>query len=193
MVDMGEYEKMAKSYGINVDGAKGLQILSISTIPRVGVDVGFVGDGGGILGDYFSSFKRYEIYRKLSIYGNCAKFLAEILREDLSFCSSLYVLFNYAYSARWTGSEFVININALARGYPHNESDGGEQIFLAIKNLVDRLNAIDFEKINGLGSVSNGFGPTKLRGLMLKIAGALPVAFVLIIGLIFVPKLMLHR
>ncbi|WP_143016543.1 hypothetical protein [Paraburkholderia phenazinium] len=122
---MFEYEKLAKSYGIKVDIGKGLQIISIPTESNARVDIGFTSGERNIIEKYFPCFQKYKIYRNLSVYGDCAKPLSQVLADDYIFCSNLCVIFDYAYSALWSGREFTIRINALSQGYPQEDGTGG--------------------------------------------------------------------
>jgi hypothetical protein len=187
---MFEYEKLAKSYGIDVEIGKGLQILTVPTESKIKIDVGFADSEGNILGNYFQSLRKYKIYRNLSVYGDCAKPLSEILTQDYVFCSNLCVIFDYAYSALWSGKELEIRVNTLARGYPIDDGTGGERLFVSVKNLVDRLN--DQANLNDLAKNKTGWGPSRIRKLTLRSAGILTVAFLLSIRYVF-PRLISHR
>jgi hypothetical protein len=186
---MAEYEKLAKSYGIKIDIGKGLQIISILTKSKPGIDIGFTTSESNVLGNYFPIFLKHKIYRNISVYGNCSKLLSNILVDDYVAQSNLYIIFDYAYSALWSGTVLEIRVNTLAQGYPFHDGTGGERFLLSVKNLVDRLNAIDPERLDDLANTRRGWGPNKIRKLVLRCAAVFPIVLLLLIRYALLPTL----
>jgi hypothetical protein len=178
---MGEYENRAKRYGLDVSFCHSLHTLKIEVPTASGVDIGFSTSPASVLTACFSGLRRYQIARRLFVFGANSESIADTLRGRERLASLLtFVLKNYAFSVELNNSTLTTRVD-LMRGFPSDDGTNGERLFSALSEIAGELRLTCLGPLIPARATRNGWGPGRIRTISVICAAMLPPLAVVLI------------
>jgi hypothetical protein len=178
---MGEYENRAKRYGLDVMFFQSLHTLKIEVPTAPGVDIGFATSPASVLVACFSGLRRYQIARRLFVFGANSKAIADTLRGHERLNSLLtFVLDNYAFSVELNNCVLTTRVD-LMQGFPSEDGTGGERLFSSLSEIAGELHRADLAPPMSARASGNRWGPGRLRTISVICGAMLPLLAVVLL------------
>lgn len=192
---MGEYEDRAKRHDLYVSFFQSLQTLKIEVPTASGVDIGFSTSPANAFAACFSGSRRYQIARRLFVYGANSESIADMLRGREPLNSLLtFVLDNYAFSMELSSAILTTRVNLMVAS-PSRDGTGGERLFSALSEIAGELRLAHLADSMPAKPTGNRWGPARIRTISIICAGLSPLLAVILLFAWFIhhsPSL-LHR